>query len=95
MTNVIERFGFGSLGLSPSDFLERGLVIQLGQAPNRIDVLTSLSGLDDDDVWGERESGHINGLPVFFLSREALIKNKRATARKRDLADLDELESSE
>jgi hypothetical protein len=93
MVNVIRRFGFGSLGLAASDFLQTEQVVQLGQAPNRIDVLTSLTGVEQDEAWQTRQAGSLDGIPVFFLSRSTLIKNKRSTGRKRDQADLDELES--
>jgi len=88
---VLERFGFASLGLSMDDFLSPEQVIQLGHAPNRIDLLTSLTGLDADRAWESRCLGELEGVPVLFLGLDALKENKRATGRARDIADLEEL----
>jgi hypothetical protein len=88
---AIDRFGFGSLGLAANDFLTAGQVIQLGQPPNRIDLLTSLTGVSPEEVWPSIEPGELDGVPVFFLGRDALIKNKKATDRPRDRADVEEL----
>ncbi|MGA3186426.1 MAG: hypothetical protein ABSF22_04885 [Bryobacteraceae bacterium] len=88
---AIEKFGFGSLGLSAHNFLVSGQVIQLGQPPNRIDLLTSLTGLTAEEIWDSIEPGELDGVPVFFLGRSALIKNKKATGRPRDRADVEEL----
>jgi hypothetical protein len=88
---AINRFGFGSLGLTANDFLAPGQVIQLGQPPNRIDLLTSLTGLTAEETWPSVEPGELDGINVFFLGRAALIKNKKATDRPRDRADVDEL----
>lgn len=88
---VIQRFGFGSLGLAADDFLAPGQVIQLGQPPNRIDLLTSITGVSDAEVWDSIELGDLDGMPVSFLGRQTLIKNKKATGRPQDCADLEQL----
>jgi hypothetical protein len=88
---AIQRFGFGSLGLSARDFLASGQVIQLGQPPHRIDLLTSLTGISTDEVWQSIEPGELDGVQVHFIGRAALIKNKKATGRPQDLADVEEL----
>lgn len=88
---VIKEFGFGELGLSVSDFLQGDQIIQLGVAPNRIDLLTFLSGVDFQDAWTTREQGEIEGLSVPFISKELLKRNKTASGRSQDLADLEHL----
>jgi hypothetical protein len=88
---AIRRFGFGSLGLAAKDFVAPGQVIQLGHPPNRIDLLTSLTGVSEDEVWESVEPGELDGVSVFFIGRDALIKNKKATDRPRDRADVEEL----
>lgn len=88
---VIENFGFGELGLSVNDFLQEDQVIQLGVSPNRIDLLTFLSGVNFQDAWTTREQGEIEGLNVPFISKELLKKNKAASGRSQDLADLEHL----
>jgi hypothetical protein len=91
LVQVLERFGFGGLNLSIDDFLQEDQVVQLGIAPNRIDLLTFLSGVNFQDAWATREQGEIEGLTVPFISREMLKRNKAATGRSQDLADLEHL----
>jgi hypothetical protein len=90
--HVLVAFSFASLGLSADDFLHPGRVVQLGIAPNRIDLLTSLTGVMFEEAWDRRVPGTLDGVPVAFLSRETLIKNKRATGRTQDAADVENLE---
>ena len=91
LVQVIERFGFGDLNLSADDFLHEDQVIQLGVAPNRIDLLTILSGVNFQDAWATREQGKLGGLTVPYISREMLKRNKAATGRAQDLVDLEHL----
>ena len=91
LVKVIQKFGFGELSLSVEDFLREDQVIQLGIAPNRIDLLTFLSGVSFDEAWASREHGEISGLKVPFISREMLKRNKAASGRMQDLADLEKL----
>ena len=88
---ALSQFGFGQLGLSEQDFVSEGRVIQLGVAPNRIDILTSISGCRFEDVWETRVSTELAGVPLNMIAKEQYIKNKRATGRAQDLADLDAL----
>lgn len=87
---ALSDFGFTSLGVRAEDFLS-DKIIQLGRAPVRIDIITSLSGLSAADIWKGRRRGQLGRHRVFFLGRPALIKNKRAAGRPKDLADLDAL----
>jgi Nucleotidyl transferase of unknown function (DUF2204) len=89
---VLNGFGFGHAGFNETDLVEPAQVLQLGRPPNRIDLLTSLSGVTVDEAFADRFAAEIDGLPVFVLSKENLIRNKRAVARPQDLADLAELE---
>jgi hypothetical protein len=91
MLGVLRDFGFGSLDITAEDFLTPGRVIQLGVAPYRIDLLTSLSGLDFDDAWADRLLSEIDGVPAAVISIRAFRKNKLAAGRPKDLADLSEL----
>jgi predicted nucleotidyltransferase len=94
LMEVMEAFGFGRAGISREDFLRVDHVVQLGRAPNRIDILTGISGVDFDDAWDSREQGNISGAAVFVISRDLLIKNKRAANRDKDLADVKLLEKT-
>jgi hypothetical protein len=87
---VLDEFGFGSLGVAADDLLE-DKVIQLGQPPVRIDLMTELDGLTSDEVWAGRVAGRFGDMPVFYLGRDAFIRNKRSLGRHKDLADLEAL----
>ena len=89
--NAIQQFGFGDLGLSSEDFLTEDQVIQLGVAPNRIDLLTFLSGVNFEEAWATRVQGEIGELAVPIISRELLKRNKAASGRALDIADLEHL----
>lgn len=88
---VLGVFGFGDLGIVEQDLLERGRVLQLGHPPNRIDVLTSISGVDFDSAWEQRVQTLLDDQPVALLGWDELIRNKRAAGRQKDLADLEKL----
>src|SRR6266849_8043432 len=67
LQSTLRQFGFGQLGLETQDFLNEGHVIQLGVAPNRIDILTSLTGCSFEDVWGTHISTQIGGVSVNMI----------------------------
>jgi hypothetical protein len=91
LLQAIQQFGFGNSGLSSEDFLQEDQVIQLGVAPNRIDLLTFLSGVEFQEAWATAIQGEIAGLSVPLISKELLKKNKAATGRSQDIADLEHL----
>jgi hypothetical protein len=65
----------------------------LGRAPTRIDLLTSISGVSNEEAFATKVPAELDGISVFILAKDALIRNKRAVARPQDLADLDTLEN--
>lgn len=73
-------------------FLNPELVVQIGVEPVRIDLLASISGVDFDDAYRSRLIATVDGLELPIISLQHLIQNKRATGRKRDLVDIEELE---
>jgi len=87
---AFESFGAPLSGLKKEDFLQEGTVFQIGIAPLRIDILTSIDGVKFDDI--HIESHQIDDLNIPFIDLPSLIQNKRATGRLRDLADCEELE---
>lgn len=88
---ALRDFGFGDIGLTQEELSHKDQVVQLGVAPNRIDVLTVLSGVSFQEAWASREIGEIGGLKVPFISRALLKQNKLATGRSQDLADAEHL----
>lgn len=89
------RFGapMSALGISERDVRTPGMVLQFGVIPNRIDLMTSLSGLDRfSDAWDRRVMTELGDVAVPVLSLEDLRASKRASGRKRDLLDLEMLD---
>lgn len=89
---ALQRFGFGSLDLQEEDFLTPDQVIELGYPPNRIDLMTSLPGVNFNECYRARISVEVDGVIVNFIDLENLKQNKRASGRFQDLADLENLE---
>lgn len=88
---ALEEFGFGSLSLTISDFQDPDKVVQLGVAPVRVDLITSLTGLSWQEVFSGKVQGTYGDVPVYYLGRKELISNKKALGRKKDLADIEAL----
>jgi len=88
---VLGEFGFAILGLTETDFLVPGSIIQLGYPPNRIDLVTSISGVTFADAWERRIDSHFEGMTMFVVDKQTLKANKAASGRPQDLADLDAL----
>ena len=89
---ALRDFGAPLEGISPADFSAPGTVFQIGVAPSRIDVLTSLTGLTFRTAWKNRLRARYGKNPISFLSERDFIRNKRAVGRTRDLADAEEVE---
>ena len=85
---ALGEFGFKELEISEDDLMS-GKIIQLGYPPVRIDLITVLDGLKEEDIWRTRAKGKFGNHAVFYLGREAFVKNKRALGRYKDLADLE------
>jgi hypothetical protein len=90
--DALRRFGAPLHDLSEADLTTPGLVFQIGVAPVRIDVLTSIDGVGFPEAWRDRVATTFGDVPVPVLSRDHLIRNKRATGRLQDLADIERLE---
>lgn len=85
---VLADFGLGSLGYSPSDLLEPDTVIQLGVSPIRIDLLTSIEGVEFNDCYSARHTSVLDGITLSIISLPDLRKNKASTGRAKDAEDL-------
>ena len=91
VVETLDDFGFKSLGLKIEDFLESETIIQLGYPPNRIDLITSATGVDFDDCYQSKIEEEIDGVRIPFINLDNLKQNKRAAGRTQDLADIDNL----
>lgn len=89
---ALNAFGAPLSDLTVSDLATRGIVFQMGLPPNRIDVLTEISGVEFADAWSERVEASIAGLRVPVIGFDHLLANKRAAGRPKDAGDVDALE---
>lgn len=89
----LARFGapIEAMHVTMQDLTRPDLVVQIGVPPRRIDVLTSVTGVDFASAWAGRVVHSVGSLEVPFMGRDALIANKRATGRLKDLADVEAL----
>ncbi|MFH1295747.1 MAG: DUF6036 family nucleotidyltransferase [Bacteroidota bacterium] len=90
---ALSAFGMDGIGLKKEDFLKTDEFIQIGYPPNRIDLVLSCDGVDFTTCYQSRLVVEVDGLIINFIDLENLKKNKKATGRLQDLADLDNLEA--
>lgn len=88
VVECLAEFGFGSLNLTTDDFTSLDRVVQLGYPPYRIDIITSISGVEFESAWANRLVVDVDGMQVPFIGRDDLLTNKRATGRPKDLLDV-------
>lgn len=91
LVSVFSEFGFSGKPFVQEEFIKPSQVFQIGRPPNRIDVLTSIDGVDWQEVWEGKVQGSLGGVLVQFISKESLIKNKLSTGRLQDKADVESL----
>jgi len=89
--NALADFGFSSLDITIDDFQDQNKVIQLGLPPVRIDLITSISGVTWEEADASKEPGLFGDVSVSYIGKKQFIFNKRASGRKKDLADLESL----
>jgi hypothetical protein len=88
---ALQDFGAPMTGVAETDFLAPGAVLQIGVAPNRIDVTTHIDGVAFEAAWPNRQSTTFGDQSIWIIGRAELIRNKTAVARPQDLLDLDVL----
>ena len=91
LVRALIDFGFDVPTLSSSLFLRPGRVVRMGLPPNRIEIQTGIDGVDFADCFPRRIAAEIDGIRVNLISLDDLKRNKRASGRNKDLADLDNL----
>ena len=78
---ALSLFGAPLEGMSPADFAEEGFVFQMGVAPVRVDILMSIDGITFAEAWNNRTQVDFDGVPVWMISRQDLIRSKRVAGR--------------
>lgn len=91
LLKTLKEFGFGTLDISLTYFLKEDAVIQLGCPPNRIDIMTGVSGLSFDECWNDKKEVEAEGEKINYISLHHLRLNKKTTARDKDIIDLKNL----
>ena len=91
LVKALGDFGFAGPDITSEDFVRPNHVVQLGYPPNRIDLLTGVTGLNFEECWQSRQTIEFEGVTIHFLSLEHLKLNKRLVARKKDELDLENL----
>jgi hypothetical protein len=92
LRSALIDFGFGAAAPSPRLLATRDKVFMLGRKPWRIDILTGIDGVSFREAWASRVSADFETTPLYVIGRTALIKNKRAAARDKDLVDVAHLQ---
>ncbi len=92
MWRALLRFGAPLFDLTLDDLATPGVVFQMGLPPVRIDLLTAIDGVSFDDAWASHMVVERDDLRIPVLGRETLLRNKRASGRPKDLADVAALE---
>ena len=91
VVRALAEFGAPMADITENDFASPGVAFQMGVPPGRIDILTELTGLAFDEAWPDRDAGRFGDLTVYFIGRDAFIRNKRATGRAKDMGDIEGL----
>ena len=88
---TLKAFGFNAPNVTPELFLQKPKIIRMGYPPMRLEISTSISGVEFDDCYASRIVDRIDGIEVNVIDLENLKKNKNASGRLKDKADLEEL----
>ncbi len=92
--HTLATFGVPLQDVTPEDFENKELFFMIGAPPNRIDILMGIPGIDFEQAWENRVEADIDGIPIFYISRDDLILSKRAVGRDQDLLDIKMLEQA-
>lgn len=92
VVQALTTFGAPLEGVSEGDFASPAVTFQIGIAPNRIDVTTTIDGVSFEEAWPNRVTSQYGDQPIFLIGRRDLLANKRAAGRPQDLLDVALLE---
>ena len=91
LVSVLRDFGFDDPDLKPELFLQKPKIVRMGFPPMRLEITTSISGVDSDECYVERIIDELDGVEVKVIDLKNLKKNKKASGRTKDIADLEQL----
>ena len=91
LVRALREFGFDLPRVKPALFLRKGKIIRMGYEPMRLKILNEIDGVSFEECYPRRRIASLRGLKVNFIALPQLLKNKRATGRQKDLADVEAL----
>jgi hypothetical protein len=91
LVRLLRHFGFDLPELTEEIFLQPWGIIRMGYPPMRIEVTTSISGVDFAECYAARVTDEIDGVRAEIIGLPQLRQNKLASGRAKDLADLEQL----
>lgn len=94
MLRVMKDFGMDALGFEKDDFLQPGYISQIGYPPLRIDILNSIDGVLFDEAYENRQKVKADDLDILYIGLNDLLKNKKASGRKQNIADVKEIKKA-
>ncbi|MFH1798590.1 MAG: hypothetical protein ABH844_04540 [Candidatus Omnitrophota bacterium] len=92
--NSLAEFGAPLEQINTGTFTKKRIIFQIGVIPRRVDILTFIDGVKFNKAHKDKENIEIEGLTIPFLSRENIIKNKKATGREKDKLDVKYLKNN-
>ena len=95
LESVLREFGFADINVAAADFNRPDTIVQLGVPPNRIDIVTSIDAVDFAEAWASKVQAKLDDIPVNFISKALLVRNKKAVGRSQDAADIEYLDEPE
>ena len=91
MVTVLKKFGFEQSILTPDLFLQSSKISRLGFPPVRLEITTLISGVEFNECYSDRVIDELDGVQISLIDLQNLKKNKKASGRPKDLADLEKL----
>jgi len=89
---ALQSFGAPLEGIAVEDFADAEIIYQLGVAPNRVDIMMRIEGVGFEAAWTNRVERTYGDVPLHVISKEDLIRAKKASGRPQDLLDLEKLQ---
>jgi hypothetical protein len=91
LMTALAGFGISNTMMDMDVFSRQGQIVRIGTPPLMIELINAIGGVTFEEVWGHKISGHYGDVQVYFLSREDLLRSKKAAGRPQDLRDIEEL----
>jgi hypothetical protein len=91
LIDALSGFGISSKDMDKNIFSEQGKIVRIGSSPMLVKLINAISGLTFDEAWKDKATGTYGSTKISFLSKQNLLKTKKAAGRPQDLRDIEEL----